>query len=75
MTIYDVKTIDGNDAQLWSDYPMTLHFGAGFANQRESTCDDLAAEVSEESLWDIVDDAEDGNDRDKANAAITGGSW
>ena len=74
-TFYSVLTIDGRDAELWSDDTYTLHFGNGFEDECESTPSALAAAVSEESLYEIVGTAKDRNDRDKANAAITGGNW
>ena len=70
MTTYQIKAIDGSSCELWSDDTFTLHFGAGFDEQCESTPETLSAAVSESSLRRIVVTARNSNDREKAQQAL-----
>jgi len=66
---YSVETKDGSEATLWSDDTFTLHFGAGFDDECESTPEMLAEAVAAHSLVDISN-SRDGNDSSKATAAL-----
>lgn len=69
MTTYTVTTTDGTEATLWSDDTFTLHFGAGFDEQTESTVEELSESVSREDLLRIAAESTDQSDREKAAKA------
>jgi len=73
MKTYEVFTSMSGNAELWSDDTYTLHFGAGFDDECESTPEMLWEAVSADSLKFIAACGASANDRGKALAALAEG--